>query len=153
MTMTDRIRAPWWMKPANTLYKVLLRRGVQFGKEHSVVLSAPGRKSGQPRSTPVTPMNVDGKRYIVATFPAADWVANVRAAADAVTLTEGRRTERVRLSELPAEQAGPVLRLFPTQLPTGVSFVQRSGLVSDGSPDEFEALASRLPVFRIDPIT
>jgi hypothetical protein len=45
------------------------------------------------------------------------------------------------------------LRLFPTQLPTGVAFVQRAGLVTDGSPAEFEALAGRLPVFRIDPIT
>jgi hypothetical protein len=43
--------------------------------------------------------------------------------------------------------------LFPTQLPTGVTFVHRAGLVSDGSPDEFEALAGRLPVFRVDPIT
>jgi deazaflavin-dependent oxidoreductase (nitroreductase family) len=150
--MSDRIRAPWWMKPANAVYKVLLRRGMQFGKERSVVLTAPGRKSGQPRSTPVTPMDVDGKRYVVATFPAADWVANVRAA-DAVMLTEGRRTERVRMSELAPEQAGPVLRWFGEQVPAGVGFLKRSGLVTDGTPDEVQALAGRLPVFRIDPIT
>jgi len=35
------------------VYKVLLRRGVRIGKERPVVLTAPGRKSGQPRSTPV----------------------------------------------------------------------------------------------------
>jgi deazaflavin-dependent oxidoreductase (nitroreductase family) len=150
--MSDRIRAPWWMKPANTVYKLLLRRGIQFGKEHAVVLTAPGRKSGQPRSTPVTPMDVDGKRYVVATFPAADWVANVRAA-DAVTLSEGRLTEPVRMTELAAEQAGPVLCWFGELVPAGVGFLKRSGLVSDGTPDEVEALAGRLPVFRIDPIT
>jgi deazaflavin-dependent oxidoreductase (nitroreductase family) len=150
--MSDRIRAPWWLKPANTVYKVLLRRGMQFGKERSVVLTAPGRKSGQPRSTPVTPMDIDGNRYVVATFPAADWVANVRAA-DAVTLTEGRRAHRVRMSELTPEQAGPVLRLFGEQVPAGVGFLKRSGLVTDGTPDEVQALAGRLPVFRIDPIT
>lgn len=72
--MTDN-RAPRWLKPANRIYKALLRRGVVIG------------------------------------------------------------------------------RLFPTQLPTGVGFVQRAGLVTDGSPGEFEALAGRLPVFRIDPIT
>ena len=150
--MSDRIRAPWWMKPGNAVYKVLLRRGVHIGKERSVVLTAPGRKSGQPRSTPVTPMIVDGKRYVVATFPAADWVANVRAA-DAVTLTEGRRTERVRMSELTPEYAAPVLRWFGAQVPAGVGFLRRSGLVADGTPDEVAALAGRLPVFRIVPIT
>jgi deazaflavin-dependent oxidoreductase (nitroreductase family) len=150
--MSDRIRAPWWLKPTNAVYKVLLRRGMQFGKERSVVLTASGRKSGQPRSTPVTPMDVDGKRYVVATFPAADWVANVHAA-DAVTLTEGRRTEQVRMSELAPEQASPVLRWFGEQVPAGVGFLKRSGLVTYGTPDELASLAGRLPVFRIDPIT
>jgi deazaflavin-dependent oxidoreductase (nitroreductase family) len=152
MTVTDRIRAPWWMKPANAVYKVLLRRGVTFGKEHPVVLTAPGRKSGNPHSTPVTPMNVDGQRYIVATFPAADWVANVRAA-DAVTLTDGRRAQQIRMVELDPERAAPVLRWFGEQVPAGVGFLKRSGLVADGTADEVEALAGRLPVFRIDPIT
>ena len=149
--MTDN-RAPWWLKPANRIYKVLLRRGVVIGKERSVVLTVTGRTSCKPRSTPVTPMHIAGNRYVVAVYPGADWVRNVRAD-DAATLTEGRRTERVRLVELSPELAGPVLRSFPTQLPTGVAFVQRAGLVSDGSPAEFEALAGRVPVLRSDPIT
>jgi deazaflavin-dependent oxidoreductase (nitroreductase family) len=132
------------------VYKVFLRRGISFGPEHSVVLTAPGRKSGKPRSTPVTPMEVDGQRYVVATFPAADWVANVRAA-DAVTLTDGRRTQRARMVELEAEQAAPVLRWFGEQVPAGVGFLKRSGLVATGTADEVAALAGRLPVFRIDP--
>lgn len=149
--MTDN-RAPRWLKPANRIYKALLRRGVVIWKEHAVVLTVTGRTSGKPRSTPVTPMHVAGNRYVVAVYPGADWVRNVRAD-NAATVTEGRRTERVRLLELPPELAGPVLHLFPTQLPTGVAFAQRAGLVTDGSPAEFEALAGRLPVFRVDPIT
>lgn len=35
--------------------------------------------------------------------------------------------------------------------PVGVEFAKRSGLVIDGTPDEFEALAGRLAVFRLDP--
>ena len=147
-----RIRAPRWLKPANRLYKVLLRRGVSFGRERPVVLTAPGRKSGKPRSTPITPVDLGGERYVVAIYPAADWVANVRAA-DAVTITTGRRTDRVRLVALPPEQAAPVLRVFPTEQPSGVSFAKRVGLVTDGTPDEFEALAGRVPVFRFDAIT
>jgi deazaflavin-dependent oxidoreductase (nitroreductase family) len=148
----DRIRAPWWLKPANRVYEVLLRRGVSFGSEHPVVLTVPGRRSGKPRSTPVTPMNVDGQRYVVATFPGADWVANVRAADD-VTLTDGRHTEDTRMVELESEQAAPMLRFFGEQVPAGVAFLKRSGLVTTGTADEVASLAGRLPVFRIDPIT
>jgi deazaflavin-dependent oxidoreductase (nitroreductase family) len=152
MTMHDPVRAPWWLKPANRLYRVLLRRGVSIGREHSVVLTVPGRKSGRPRSTPVTPMHVDGRRYVVATFPGADWVANVRAT-DSVTLTDGRHTEDNRMIELEPEEAALVLRFFGEQVPAGVGFLKRSGLITDGTADEVEALAGRLPVFRIDPIT
>jgi deazaflavin-dependent oxidoreductase (nitroreductase family) len=150
--VTKRIRAPWWLKPANTVYMFLLRHGLTFGKEHPVLLTAPGRKSGQPRSTPITPMYVGGTRYVVAVFPAADWVANARAA-DTVTLTDGSETERVRMVELAAEQAIPVLRLFSVQVPAGVRFLKRSGLAPNGTPDELAALAGRCPVFRFDPIT
>ena len=66
-------RAPHWLKPINKIYMVLLRRGVTFGAEHPVVLTVAGRRSGKPRSTPVTPMAVGGYRYVVAVFPAADW--------------------------------------------------------------------------------
>jgi deazaflavin-dependent oxidoreductase (nitroreductase family) len=149
---TDRIRAPWWLRPANQVYKILLRRGVSFGGEHPVVLTVQGRKSGKPRSTPVTPMHVDGQRYVVAVFSAADWVANVRAT-DAVTLTDGSLTQHVRMVELKPEQAAPVLRWFGEQVPAGVAFLKRSGLVTNGTADEVQALAGTCPVFRIDPIT
>ena len=41
MTRPEGVRAPWWLKPANEVYKVFLRRGISFGREHSVVLTAP----------------------------------------------------------------------------------------------------------------
>jgi hypothetical protein len=46
-----------------------------------------------------------------------------------------------------------VLREFPAQVPVGVGFAKRSGLVQDGTPDEFEALAGQLAVFRFDPVS
>ena len=36
-------------------------------------------------------------------------------------------------------------------LDPGVGFAKRSGLVVDGTPDEFELLAGRLAVFRFEP--
>ncbi|MCV7075544.1 nitroreductase family deazaflavin-dependent oxidoreductase [Mycobacterium szulgai] len=149
--MSERIKPPWWLKPANKVFIQMSKLGMSFGGESPVVLTVPGRKSGTPRSTPVTPMTVAGKRYVVGGFPGADWVQNVRAAGE-VTLTRGRSKERVKMVEMSAEQARPLLRAFPTEVPTGVGFMKRSGLVEEGRPDEFEALAGRCAVFRFDPI-
>ena len=38
----------------------------------------------------------------------------------------------------------------PTEVPTGVGFMKRAGLVTEGRPEEFEALAGRCAVFRLD---
>jgi hypothetical protein len=54
--------------------------------------------------------------------------------------------------ELSADDARPFLRAFPDEVPTGVGFMKRSGLVKEGRPDEFEALAGICPVFRMDPL-
>lgn len=145
-----RVRPPWWLKPANKVFIRMSRLGMSFGGESPVVLTAPGRNSGAPRSTPVTPMTLDGNRYVVAGFPGADWVANVRAAG-AATIARGRHVERVRMAELSPDDARPILRAFPTEVPTGVGFMKRAGLVTDGRPEEFEALAGRCAVFRLDP--
>ncbi|MGB9304603.1 MAG: nitroreductase family deazaflavin-dependent oxidoreductase [Mycobacterium sp.] len=151
MGESDKIKPPWWLKPANKVFIQMSKLGMTFGGESPVVLTVAGRKTGAPRSTPVTPMTVDGSRYVVAGFPGADWVRNARAASE-VTLRRGRTTERVRMVELSPEDAKPLLRAFPTEVPTGVGFMKRSGLVKEGSPEEFEALAGRCAVFRFDPI-
>jgi deazaflavin-dependent oxidoreductase (nitroreductase family) len=149
----ERIRPPRWLKPVNRVFMVMVRLGVPVSRTESpVVLTVPGRKTGKPRSTPVTPMDLDGIRYVVNGYPGADWVVNVRAA-DEVTLTQGRRTERARMVELSAEDSRPVLRAFPAAVPTGVALMKRAGVLTTGSPDELETMAGRLVVFRIEPIT
>ncbi|BBX27561.1 nitroreductase family deazaflavin-dependent oxidoreductase [Mycolicibacterium alvei] len=146
----DRMRPPWWLKYVNKVMIGLNKLGVG-GDKGPVVLTVPGRKSGKPRSTPVTPMTVDGHRYIVSGLPKGDWAANARAAG-AATVHQGRRDQRVRMVEMPVEQARPLLRQFPILVPTGVGFMRNLGLVTGPHPDEFEALAGRCPVFRLDPI-
>lgn len=150
MASGDRIRPPWWLKPANRLFIRMSKMGLQFGGESPVVLTVPGRKSGRERATPVTPMTVEGRQYVVAGFPGADWVANVRAAGTA-TIARGRQVQPVRMAELSADAARPILRAFPAEVPTGVGFMKRAGLVTDGTAEEFEALAGRCAVFRLDP--
>jgi deazaflavin-dependent oxidoreductase (nitroreductase family) len=146
----ERVKPPWWLKYVNKVFIAVSKLGIG-GNNGPLVLTVAGRKSGKPRSTPVTPMTVDGERYVVGGLPGADWVANARAAGTA-TLHQGRRTQSVRMVEIPAEQARPLLRQFPILVPTGVSFIRNAGLVTGPDPDEFEALARRLPVFRFDEI-
>jgi len=142
---------PWWLKYVNKAMIGLQKLGV-LGEQGPVVLEVRGRRTGRLRRTPVTPMVVDGRRYVVGGIPGSDWAANVRAAGEA-TLHVGRRAERVRMVELPSDAARPLLRQFPQKVPTGVEFIKRAGLVSGPHPDEFEALAGRCPVFRIDTVS
>lgn len=143
-------RPPRYLKRMNKVMMAVQKFGIPTGP--AMVLTVPGRKSGQPRSTPMTPFEFDGGLYVVAGYPGADWAANARAAGTG-RLSRGRRSQLVKIIELTAAQARPILRAFPVQVPVGVAFAKRSGMVVDGTSDEFEALAGRLAVFRFDPVT
>ena len=134
-----------WFGPINRVIVALQRRGLVIGTMR--LLSVPGRKSGQLRTTPVSPLTVDGKRYVVAGVEGADWVKNARAAGWGV-LARGREEERVALVELPVEKRDAVLRQFPREVPHGVQFFKRLYGVS-GDPDAFAALAPWCPVFEV----
>ncbi|MGZ6779147.1 MAG: nitroreductase family deazaflavin-dependent oxidoreductase [Mycobacterium sp.] len=145
----SELRPPRYLKPMNRFVRTLQKFGIPTGP--AMILTVPGRKTGRPRSTPMTPFTYRGDLYTVAGYPGADWAANARAAG-AGTLTRGRRSREIRIVELNADESRPILRAFPVQVPVGVAFAKRSGLVRDGSPDEFEALAGQLAVFRFDPV-
>lgn len=145
---TQHVNPPSWLKPMNKLLIAAQKLGIPAGP--AMVLTVRGRKSGQSRSTPMTPFDHDGGLYTVAGYPGSDWAANARAAGLG-TLTRGRRSRRVLIVELSAEDSKPVLRAFAVKVPVGVKFAKRSGLVIDGTPNEFERLAGRLAVFRFDP--
>jgi deazaflavin-dependent oxidoreductase (nitroreductase family) len=139
---------PRWLKPMNKVMVAVQKLGVPAGP--AMVLTVPGRKTGRLRSAPMTPFDLDGGLYTVAGYPGSDWAANARAAGVG-TLSRGRRSRQVRIVELSPDESRPVLRAFAVKVPVGVGFAKRSGLVQDGTPDEFEALAGRLAVFRFDP--
>ncbi len=146
--MSD-LRPPRYLRPMNRVVKVMQKLGIPTGP--AMVLTVPGRKTGRPRSTPMTPFTYRGGLYAVAGYPGADWAANARAAGTG-TLSRGRKSRKIRIVELDAEESRPVLREFPAQVPVGVGFAKRSGLVRAGTPDEFESLAGQLVVFRFDPV-
>jgi deazaflavin-dependent oxidoreductase (nitroreductase family) len=139
---------PSWLPFANRVVRALNRLGVSLGTVH--VLTVPGRRSGEPRPTPVSLLTVEGHRYVVAALPRGDWARNVRAAGRG-ELTYGRRRTTVTFAEVddPVVQRA-VLRAFPVEVPNGVPFMVRLGLVDRADPDQFEAIADRVTVFRLD---
>jgi hypothetical protein len=129
------------------LIVALQARGISFLSFH--VLAIPGRKSGRMLKTVVSPFAVDGRRYVLS-FGELQWVRNARAAGWGV-LGRGRTSQRVTLTEVRPPEAAAIVREFPRQVPAGVQFFVRMGLVDrPAGPDQFSAAADRLALFRLD---
>src|SRR5215217_7949033 len=99
---------------ANGLMRLLLR--LDLAPRTMILLTVPGRRSGTPRSTPVTLVEEDGHRWLVAPYGTVGWVHNARAAGQ-VQLSRGRHSETVRLKELAPEAAAPVLKAYVERVP------------------------------------
>ena len=130
---------------ANVLMRQLIRLGL--APRTTVLLTVPGRRTGTPRSTPVTLVEEDGQRWLVAPYGPVAWVHNVRAAGQ-VKLSRGRSSESVRVTELAPEAAAPILRTYVERVPITRPYF-------DAAPDAplaaFVAEATRHPVFRVVP--
>ena len=148
--VSDVDKLPRWLKPMNRVIVALQRRGLALGTMR--VLSVPGRKSGELRTTPVSPLVVDGQRYVVGGSAQADWVKNARAAGWGV-LAHGRKEKRVRLVELPVEERAPILREFPKKVRGGIQFFRSMYELpkeKEALPAAFATLAPRCAVFRVE---
>jgi deazaflavin-dependent oxidoreductase (nitroreductase family) len=132
-----------WRRLINRIIRVLLRIGVS--PPHTYLLTVRGRKSGHPYSTPLTLVEEAGKRWLVAPYGEVGWVRNARAAKQ-VTLSRVRRFETVRIVELTAEDAAPVLKKYLAQVPVVRPFFD---VTPNSNLREFVAEASRHPVFRV----
>jgi deazaflavin-dependent oxidoreductase (nitroreductase family) len=70
------------------------------------LITVRGRTSGEPRTTPVAFVDIDGRTWVQSPFGDVNWVRNLRAAGEA-TITVGKRSEEVRAVELStAEKVG-----------------------------------------------
>lgn len=112
------------------------------------LLTVRGRKSGQPRTTPIATVEEDGKRYLFTPYGVVDWVRNLRAAGVG-QLTRGRRTETVRATELPLDEARPILRKF---IASGNPIARFFGVTIDSPEEEFERMIATHPVFLLQKV-
>jgi deazaflavin-dependent oxidoreductase (nitroreductase family) len=111
-------------------------------------LEVSGRASGRTRSNPVVIATVEGNRYLVSMLGTqSEWVKNVEAAHGDAVIRQGRR-RRVHLVLVPPEERAPTLREYVRIASSG----RHHFPVPVSAPlAEFEAIAERYPVYRIDP--
>ena len=88
---------PGYVGLFNPIARRVLKAGALLGP--NALITVRGRKSGEPRTTPVALVEIDGRRWVIGTFGETNWVRNLRAAEKA-TLSVGRRHEDVAASEL-----------------------------------------------------
>lgn len=145
--MKTRSDLPPMLKYGNRMVMFFNRIGLPVGPPR--ILTVRGRISGQPRSTPVSIVKVDGSRYVVA-GKRMEWVKNVRAAGQG-DIYRGRQRESVAFCELSETQRGPILRAYWHQHSQGRKVAARIFEVGDDAgPDDFEAAAPRCVVFKIE---
>ena len=148
-----------FVKFNNAVMRLMIRAGIRFGT--FAVLTVPGRKSGRPIDTPLVVFPHDGGRYLVATYGKVNWVRNIRANDGRATLaSQGRREDIVVATELPPEQAAPILqaslRNGPPGIPRPIVRAYRRFLVlpyldvdTTSSLEDFEHSALGHPVFAV----
>jgi deazaflavin-dependent oxidoreductase (nitroreductase family) len=142
--MANKFRVTFTTQMFNTIVTSLLRAGIKLG--NMTLLTVRGRKTGQPRTTPVFIIERDGQRWVSSPYGEVDWVRNLRAAREA-TLTRGRNVERITVTELSAKEAALILKPLLATIPSFL--LKYYDVTPTASLEEFEREAVRHPTFHI----
>lgn len=122
--------------------------GIGFGLSHNYLLQIRGRTTGQIHSTPVNLLVMNGRRYLIAPRGETQWVRNARNTGE-IWLKKGRRQYRFRIREIADDEKPWLLKAYLDKFQTTA---QRYFSVPAGSaPEAFLPLASRYPVFELEP--
>jgi deazaflavin-dependent oxidoreductase (nitroreductase family) len=123
--------------------------GWGIGPSHIYLLEVRGRKSGKLYATPVDPVEVAGKRYVVAPRGRTQWVRNAESAGE-IVLRRASNHQRFRVRVLADAEKPPILKAY---LDSYKREVQRYFKVPAGSAAEaFAAVSRDYPVFELLPI-
>ena len=77
----------------------------------SQTLAVRGRKSGEMRSNPVNPFELNGRTYLLAPRGTTQWVRNLRVAKEG-ELRSGRKVRHFTAEEVPDSDKLPLMRLY-----------------------------------------
>jgi deazaflavin-dependent oxidoreductase (nitroreductase family) len=130
-----------WTERVARMMSWMARRGIG----RTEIMTTTGRKSGQPRSIPVSPIVVDGVEYIVSPYGQVGWVHNVRAN-PVVGLRHESTKREVRLEEAGGERAAAVVAAYHARenFARGYMDVPENPTLAD-----FEARLDQFPVFLV----
>jgi len=143
MFMAKTLKLTFADRLGDALFMALLRAGVKIGTMS--LLTVRGRTSGQPHTVPVLPVEQDDHRFLVAPYGVVQWVRNLRAAGTA-TLTRGRRSEAISVTEPEAKEAAPILKQYLFKATAARPYFDAT---IDAPLEAFEREAARHPVFQI----
>ena len=145
--MAEHYQRPGWFTANvfNPFVGLLTRLGLSVAG--SRVLEVRGRKSGEPRRTPVNLLTFEGSRYLIAPRGQTQWVRNMRAAGEG-RLIAGRSTEEFTAMEVSEAERPPILRAYlkKWKWEVGAFF---GGVGPDSSDEELARIAPDHPVFRL----
>ncbi len=112
-----------------------------------VTLEVVGRRTGRVTRFPLGMADWEGNWYLVSMLGnECNWVRNVRAAGGLATIRHGRARPR-HLVELPVEERTAILKRYLQKVPGARPHVP---VDRNAPPAEFEAIAARYPVFRVE---
>ena len=147
-----KVRTPRYVRLTDRLVSRLIGAGVPFGP--NALITVRGRKTGEPRTTPVAVVEVGDRRWIQGAFGEVNWVRNLRAAGEA-TLIIGKRQELIHTVALTKEDAAAffedVLAPYIRRLPSPVQRILPPLLGLTDVLRDPKLAAERHPVFEIRP--
>ncbi len=138
----------------NMLAKILNRvsailHSLGIFPNYFVTLEVAGRKSGKMISFPLAMTVINGERFLVCMLgEGTNWVQNVKAAGGKARLRHGI-SEQVLLEEIDIRQRAPILKAYLRLAPGARPHISMS---KDAPISEFETIASKYPVFRVETI-
>ena len=121
--------------------------GLDTPTHRCYVADGDGRKTGTQRKTRVTLVEEGTEKWLVAPYGPVSWVLNARAAGR-VTLRRGKHAGVYAVREIPAAEAGPVLKKYVAIAGATRSYFKAT---KDSPVAEFVAEAAVHSVFELTP--
>ena len=143
-----QIRAAYRLTFSRRVLTRIVRYWIQLGlpprKYH--ILTVKGRRSGRLHSTPVSVVQINEHRWLVAPYGQRNWVKNARVAGQ-ITLSRGGHSEDITVEEEhDPNLCSPVLKRYFDQEPVTRRFFDAK---PGASNEAFAAESHHHPVFRV----
>jgi deazaflavin-dependent oxidoreductase (nitroreductase family) len=127
-----------YIKPPLFVRRVFNPIAMRFGIAET--LTVRGRKSGELRRVPITPVEVEGVRYLCSPRGATIWALNLAAAGEGELRHKGA-VQRFKARDVPTDERAAIIVEYRKLVPKSV------GKMFEQIPDVAEH-----PTFRIEPL-